>query len=203
MLRHYSTITLAVCCLVFLSPQTQAAKLLILGDSLSAAYGFEERSGWGSLIKNHFQANHKIINASISGDTTGGGLMRLPQLLTKFSPTHVIIELGANDGLRGYPISIIEDNIKEMIEICRSKAARPILFGMRIPGNYGSRYAEGFANIYTKIATEKHVDLINFDFYEITETQSLIQSDGLHPTASAQPIIKEKVQQFLIKTLGF
>ncbi len=129
--------------------------------------------------------------------------MRLPQLLTKFSPTHVIIELGANDGLRGYPISIIEDNIKEMIEICRSKAARPILFGMRIPGNYGSRYAEGFANIYTKIATEKHVDLINFDFYEITETHSLIQSDGLHPTASAQPIIKEKVQQFLIKTLGF
>ena len=170
---------------------------------MSAAYGFEEGSGWVSLIENNFQANHEIINASISGDTTSGGLLRLPQLLTKFSPTHVIIELGANDGLRGYPLSIIEDNIKKMIEICRSKASTPILFGMRIPGNYGSRYAEGFANIYTKIAIEKNVDLMNFDFYEITETQSLIQSDGLHPAASAQPIIKEKVQQFLIKTLGF
>ena len=156
-----------------------------------------------SLIKHHFQPDHEIINASISGDTTGGGLMRLPQLLIKFSPTHVIIELGANDGLRGYPLSFIEENIKKMIEICRSKGARPILFGMRIPGNYGSRYAEGFANIYSKVATEKKVDLLNFDFYEIAETQSLIQSDGLHPTVKAQPIIKEKVQQFLTKTLGY
>ena len=90
-----------------------------------------------------------------------------------------------------------------MIEICRSKAAKPILFGMRIPGNYGTRYTEGFANIYTKIATKKGVDLLNFDFYEIATTQSLIQSDGLHPTAKAQPIIKEKVQQFLTTTLGF
>ena len=192
-----------VCCFVFFCPQNHAAKLLVLGDSLSSSYGFEEQSGWVSLIADHFRPNHEIINASISGDTTGNGLFRLPQLLNKFSPTHVLIELGANDGLRGYPLYIIEENIEKMIEICRSKAAKPILFGMRIPGNYGTRYAEGFANIYTKIATKKGVDLLNFDFYEIATTQSLIQSDGLHPTASAQPIIKEKVQQFLTTTLGF
>ena len=138
--------------LLLLCGSSHGATLLILGDSLSASYGIAEQRGWISLLSGELAPQHRIVNASISGDTSGGGLARLPRLLEEYSPDFVLIELGANDGLRGAPLGLIEKNITQMIELCRRRGTQPLLFGMRIPANYGRRYS---CLLYTSDAADE------------------------------------------------
>jgi acyl-CoA thioesterase-1 len=169
----------------------------VLGDSLSAGYGVNQGSGWVALLRNDLGEGHSIINGSISGDTTGGGLYRLPQLLEKFSPDYVLLELGGNDGLRGQPLALMQNNLQAMIKLCREAGAEPILFGMRLPPNYGRRYSEAFAAVYPSLAKQEQVLLIPFQLEQLSVTEGMIQEDGLHPTALAQPIIKDLIKSHI------
>ena len=187
-----------LCCLfILLGANTYGSTLLVLGDSLSAGYGVNQGSGWVALLRNDLGVEHSIINGSISGDTTGGGLYRLPQLLEKFTPDYVLLELGGNDGLRGQPVNLMKGNLRTMIELCRQAGAQPILFGMRLPPNYGRRYSDAFAAVYPELAEEANVPLIPFQLEELAITDGMIQEDGLHPTALAQPIIKDVVKSYI------
>lgn len=195
------SLTLALkrlCCLfILLGANTYGSTLLVLGDSLSAGYGINQGSGWVDLLGQDWKDRHQIINGSISGDTTGGGLNRLPLLLEKFSPDYVLLELGGNDGLRGQPLSLMKNNLLAMIKLCRDAGAEPILFGMRLPPNYGRRYSDAFAAVYPQLSAQEKVLLIPFQLEELAVTDGMIQQDGLHPTAKAQPIIKQVIKDYL------
>jgi acyl-CoA thioesterase-1 len=195
------SLTLALrrlCCLfILLGANTYGSTLLVLGDSLSAGYGINQGKGWVELLRHDWNNRHQLINGSISGDTTGGGLNRLPLLLEKFSPDYVLLELGGNDGLRGQPLSLMKNNLLAMIKLCRDAGAEPILFGMRLPPNYGRRYSDAFAAVYPQLSAQEKVVLIPFQLEELTVTEGMIQQDGLHPTAKAQPIIKQVIKDYL------
>lgn len=187
-----------LCCLfILLSANSYGSTLLVLGDSLSAGYGVNQGSGWVALLREDLGEGHTIINGSISGDTTGGGLYRLPQLLQEYSPDYVLLELGGNDGLRGQPVALMKGNLRAMIDLVRNAGAEPILFGMRLPPNYGRRYSDAFAAVYPQLAEEAQVPLIPFQLEELTVTEGMIQEDGLHPTAQAQPIIKDLIKRYI------
>ena len=187
-----------LCCLfILLGANSYGSTLLVLGDSLSAGYGVNQGSGWVALLRDDLGEGHTIINGSISGDTTGGGLYRLPQLLQEYSPDYVLLELGGNDGLRGQPVALMKGNLRAMIDLVRDAGAEPILFGMRLPPNYGRRYSDAFAAVYPQLAEETKVPLIPFQLEELTITEGMIQEDGLHPTALAQPIIKDLVKSYI------
>ena len=187
-----------LCCLfILLGANTYGSTLLVLGDSLSAGYGINQGNGWVELLRHDWNDHHQIINGSISGDTTGGGLNRLPLLLEKFSPDYVLLELGGNDGLRGQPLNLMKNNLLTMIKLCREAGAEPILFGMRLPPNYGRRYSDAFAAVYPQLSAQEKVVLIPFQLEELAVTEGMIQQDGLHPTAKAQPIIKQVIKEYL------
>ena len=187
-----------VCCLfILLGANTYGSTLLVLGDSLSAGYGITQKNGWVALLRDDWGESHQVINGSISGDTTGGGLNRLPLLLETFRPDYVLLELGGNDGLRGQPINLMKRNLLAMIELCRQAGAEPVLFGMRLPPNYGRRYSDAFAAVYPLLAQQKEVLLIPFQLEQLAITEGMIQEDGLHPTALAQPIIKDVIKAAL------
>ena len=187
-----------VCCLfILLGANTYGSTLLVLGDSLSAGYGVTQKNGWVALLRDDWGESHQIINGSISGDTTGGGLNRLPLLLETFSPDYVLLELGGNDGLRGQPVNLIKRNLLAMIGLCRQAGAEPVLFGMRLPPNYGRRYSDAFAAVYPQLSEQKKVLLIPFQLEKLAITEGMIQEDGLHPTALAQPIIKDVIKAAL------
>jgi acyl-CoA thioesterase-1 len=187
-----------LCCLfILLGANTYGSTLLVLGDSLSAGYGINQDRGWVALLRSDLGPDHQIINGSISGDTTGGGLNRLPVLLEKYSPDYVLLELGGNDGLRGQPLSLMKRNLQAMISLVRKAGAEPILFGMRLPPNYGRRYSDAFAAVYPQLASEENLLLIPFQLEELAITEGMIQEDGLHPTALAQPVIKEVVRGYI------
>jgi acyl-CoA thioesterase-1 len=185
------------CLLILLGANTYGSTLLVLGDSLSAGYGVNQESGWVALLRDDLGNGHQIINGSISGDTTGGGLNRLPLLLEKFSPDYVLLELGGNDGLRGQPLNLMQRNLLAMIELCRQAGAEPVLFGMRLPPNYGRRYSDAFAAVYPQLSEQEKVMLIPFQLEELAITEGMIQEDGLHPTTLAQPIIKDVIKDYL------
>lgn len=192
------TIFKRLCCLfILLGANTYGSTLLVLGDSLSAGYGVNQGSGWVALLRNDLGDDHQVINGSISGDTTGGGLDRLPRLLKEYSPDYVLLELGGNDGLRGQPLSLMKGNLQAMIDLVREAGAEPILFGMRLPPNYGRRYSDAFAAVYPQLAEAQKVLLIPFQLEELAVTEGMIQEDGLHPTALAQPSIKEVVREYI------
>ena len=187
-----------LCCLfILLGANTYGSTLLVLGDSLSAGYGVTQKNGWVSLLRDDWGESHQIINGSISGDTTGGGLNRLPLLLETFSPDYVLLELGGNDGLRGQPVNLMKRNLLAMIGLCRQAGAEPVLFGMRLPPNYGRRYSDAFAAVYPQLSEQKKVLLIPFQLEKLAITEGMIQEDGLHPTALAQPIIKDVIKAAL------
>ena len=187
-----------LCCLfILLGANTYGSTLLVLGDSLSAGYGINQGEGWVALLRSDLGPDHQIINGSISGDTTGGGLNRLPVLLEKYSPNYVLLELGGNDGLRGQPLSLMKRNLQAMITLVRKAGAEPILFGMRLPPNYGRRYSDAFAAVYPQLAAEENLLLIPFQLEELAVTEGMIQEDGLHPTALAQPVIKEVIRGYI------
>jgi acyl-CoA thioesterase-1 len=179
--------------LFLLAGNSSASTLLVLGDSLSAGYGINPDNGWVNLLRADMEPHLKIINASISGDTTGNGLARLPLLLEKFKPTHVLLELGGNDGLRGHPLARTKSNLQTMIDLCRAQDAQPILFAMRLPPNYGKRYTDRFARLFPALAEEQDIPLVPFQFEKLVLTEGMIQQDGIHPTELAQPIIKQAV----------
>lgn len=185
----------------------EPVKLLVLGDSLSAAHGLTLDDGWVSLLGQRLhqgshgrigQASHNgaevtVINASISGETTAGGLERLPGLLAEHQPDAVIIALGANDGLRGFPLADIEDRLVRLVDTARSGAAareaNVLLLGVRLPPNYGAAYSEGFQRLFPAVAERTGVALVPRMLEGVSERWELMQPDGLHPTAEAQPLI--------------
>ncbi len=163
--------------------------LLVLGDSLSAAYGIDPQHGWVALLQKRLdQENHdyQVINASISGETTSGGMSRLPALLQRYQPRVVIIALGANDGLRGLSNKQMHTNLSDMIEQTKIRGAAVLLVGMQLPPNYGPAYTQLFNDTFKQLATIKSVALVPFLLNDIGEDKSLFQADGLHPTAKAQ-----------------
>jgi|TARA_B110000444_G_scaffold234274_1_gene244454 acyl-CoA thioesterase I len=187
-----------LCCLfILLGANTYGSTLLVLGDSLSAGYGIDPENGWVNLLQDDLGDDHKVVNGSISGDTTGGGLARLPLLLEKFQPDFVILELGGNDGLRGQPLKLMKQNLAAMIALCTEANALPVLFGMRIPPNYGRRYTMAFAAVYEQLADETDTLLIPFQLEDLAITEGMIQQDGLHPTEKAQLAIKAVVAQII------
>ena len=161
--------------LMLMAQGSAASTLLILGDSLSAGYGIDADKGWVNLLRSDLDGQHRVINASISGDTTGNGLARLPVLLEKFKPTHVLLELGGNDGLQGHPLSRMRSNLQRMIALCREYNAQPILFGMRLPPNYGKRYADTFAAVFEDLADKENLPLVPFQFEQLVVTEGMSQ----------------------------
>ncbi|MBS8241393.1 arylesterase [Marinobacter lipolyticus] len=164
--------------------------LLIVGDSLSAAYGVQTDEAWVALLRARLDSEGleqwEVVNASISGETTDGGLRRLPRLLKQNNPDVVVIELGGNDGLRGFPPQVIENNLARMIEQVREAGAQPLLVGMQIPPNYGERYTQAFAGIFPKLARQYDTALVEFFLAGIYDQDGMMQDDGIHPTAEAQ-----------------
>ncbi len=172
--------------------ELQEHKLLVLGDSLSAAYGLTQQQGWVYLLRKAWESENKsiaVINGAISGDTTDGGLSRLPRLLDLHTPTHLLIELGGNDALQGHNPSKIRANIEKMIQLTKQSNVEVILQEMQIPTNYGRRYTDMFMRVYKDLAKEYEIALIPFFLEEIALNKELMQNDGIHPTAEAQPMI--------------
>lgn len=164
----------------------------MFGDSISAAYGMETNLGWVSLLSERL-VDHQIINASVNGETTGGGLVRLQKTLDAHQPDIVILELGGNDGLRGYPIGKIEANLDAMTRMSESAGARVLLIGMVLPPNYGQRYTTAFEGVFSDIADRFELAFVPFILDGVATYSGLIQRDGIHPKAEAQPMIMEDI----------
>jgi len=164
----------------------------VLGDSLSAGFGINIRDGWTTLLQNKLDKEgygYKVINASISGETTSGGLKRLPRALKVHQPEIVIVELGGNDGLRATPIPVFKQNLTDIILLSRESGAEVVLTGIQMPPNYGERYTEEFAAVYFDLAAELDIPLVPFFLKNIALNLSLMQPDQIHPTTEAQPML--------------
>jgi acyl-CoA thioesterase I len=184
-----------------------APVLLVVGDSLSAEYGLRRGSGWVSLLEQRLAQRghrHRVVNASISGDTTSGGRSRLPALLDKHRPAVVLIELGGNDALRGLPMEMTRDNLQAMAQASRQAGAQVLMLGMEMPPNYGARYAEAFRQSYQQAAKATGAALLPFflkGVADVPEATRLFQADRIHPNESAQPIMLDNVWPALAKLL--
>ncbi len=192
-------LTLSVLCLLLttrLLANEAGFRLMVFGDSLSAAYGMDVADGWVELLSHKLREENyqvEVINGSISGETTTGGLARLPSLLDTYKPNLVILELGGNDGLRGLPLPIIRENLLKLIELSKSSGAEVLLAGIQIPPNYGVRYTEPFYQQFQEIAQEKNLPLVPFLIDGIPQQVELMQEDGIHPKAEAQYMIVNNV----------
>lgn len=170
--------------------------MLVVGDSLSAEYGIARGAGWVSLLEQKLKAEKipaKVVNASISGETTIGGRTRMPALLDQHKPDVVVLELGANDGLRGLPVASAEGNLRAMVNMAQQKQAKVVLVGMRMPPNYGRAYTESFFNMYKKLSQETKSPLVPFMLEGVADNPALFQQDRLHPTAAAHPTILNNI----------
>lgn len=170
--------------------------ILVLGDSLSAGYGLPRESGWVSLLERRLKTQgypHRVVNASISGDTSAGGLSRLPATLEAQRPQIVLIELGANDGLRAQPVKALRGNLEKLVGLSRAAGATPVLFEMRIPSNYGPAYTESFAQVFGDTARALKTPLVPFFLAAIAADPKQFQDDGIHPNAAAQPGLLDAV----------
>nr|WP_308633769.1 arylesterase [Massilia sp. YIM B02769] len=170
--------------------------VLVVGDSLSAEYGLTRGTGWVALLEQKLKAEKidaRIVNASISGETTSGGRARLPALLTQHKPQIVVIELGANDGLRGLPVASAEANLRQMVTLSQKQDAKVMLIGMRMPPNYGRAYTERFFNMYGTLSKDMKAPLVPFMLEGVADKPALFQADRLHPNAQAHPIILNNI----------
>lgn len=204
MKKWLSKIALVAYLAVGLVSAAFAQTVLVVGDSISAAYGLETQQGWVALLEQKIkQANisARIVNASISGDTTAGGLQRLPQLLAEHQPSVVVLELGGNDGLRGLSLDAMHANLQQMIELAKAQQAQVVLLGMQLPPNYGPRYTQNFAQVYQQLATEHEIRLVPFFLEGIGGVAGMMQADGIHPVAEAQPILLANVWPILEQVL--
>lgn len=161
--------------------------MLVVGDSLSASYGVPRSEGWVALLEQRLGDGYRVVNASISGDTTSSGLARLPRALSVHEPAAVIIGLGGNDGLRGYPLADLRANLDAMITATTRAGADVVLVGVTIPPNYGPDYRRGFADVYKELAATHSVPLVWFAIEDVASRPGMLQDDGVHPTAAAQP----------------
>lgn len=181
-----------------------SSTLLVMGDSLSAAYNLRQQDGWVSLLKNELSTSHPnihIVNASISGETSQGGLSRFTPLLQEYSPQWVILELGANDALRGYPLSQTTQNLGKMIDLAQSNKAKVLLIGNRIPQNYGKKYTEMFFTLYKNLSEKYNTAYLPFMLNNVALNTSLMQNDGLHPNAAGQAIVLQNILPYLMPLL--
>ncbi len=173
-----------------------APAILVMGDSLSAAYGIEPAQGWVALLGERLKADgyaYKVVNASVSGETSAGGLTRLPKALGRHKPAIVILELGANDGLRGTPPESLEENLTHMIDLARRAGAKVLLVGMLLPPNYGPEYSQAFAEVYPRLAKRYQLPLVPFLLDGVAQDRELMQQDGLHPLAPAELRVLDNV----------
>jgi acyl-CoA thioesterase-1 len=197
-IRLVAVVVFAAACSAAASAQSQT--VLIVGDSLSSGLGVDADKSWVALLQNRLEAEgygYRVVNASISGDTTGGGLRRLPRALEQHDPDIVVLELGGNDGLRGTPVDIIHRNLAQMIELARDGGAAVILAGMQMPPNYGSAYTEAFARLYPDLASHFGVGLVSFFLEGVALDPTFMQADGIHPNEAGQPILLQNVWRVL------
>ena len=177
-----------------------AGTILVFGDSLSAAYGIRPEQGWVPLLVQRLHAQgygYQVVNASVSGETSSGGLERLPRALELHTPEIVILELGANDGLRGLPVSALRENLARMVQLAQATGARVLLVGIRIPPNYGSRYTEEFARVFPEVAQQYHLPLVPFLLDKVALDPALMQEDGMHPNAAGEPPVLDTLWPYL------
>jgi acyl-CoA thioesterase I len=192
--------------IVSLVSMTAMAKpvIIVLGDSISAGYGIEVDEGWVALVQKKLIEsclNYSVINASISGDTSAGGLARIDPILTADKPAFVLLQLGANDGLRGLSPVLMKNNLAGIVRRAQKAGAKVILLGMKIPPNYGKRYVELFYNVYPQLAKELDIPFVPFLLEDVALNKDLMQADGLHPNAKAQPILADKIETYLFPLL--
>jgi len=176
--------------------EQSAPVILVFGDSLSAGYGIHVEQGWVSLLARKISQlgyGFRVINASISGETTAGGLARLPHALEVQQPRILVLELGANDGLRGLPLAGTHDNLERMITLARARGVTVLLLGMRLPPNYGERYTSGFLNMYADLAQAHQLVLVPFLLDRVALDPALMQADGMHPNEAGQPLLLDNV----------
>ncbi len=196
-LNNFSAVFFVLSCLLLSGYAHSAPKtLLVLGDSLSAEYGLARGTGWVALLEKKLASkkiNRRVINASISGETSSGGKARLAALLKIHQPEIVIIELGGNDALRGLDLNASEQNFRDMINMSKENKAKPLLVAMQIPPNYGKAYTEKFFSMYAKLAKDTQTALVPFFLKGVAEKSELFQPDRIHPTAEAHPIMLENV----------
>jgi acyl-CoA thioesterase-1 len=189
--------------LLFIALQNAVASdrtILVFGDSLSAAYGIRPEQGWVALLTQRLQSQgygYEIVNASVSGETTSGGLQRLPRALQLHQPGIVVLELGGNDGLRGLPLGTTRDNLGQMVRLAQQAGAQLLLVGIRIPPNYGPRYTEEFAGIFPTLAKQYHLPLVPFFLQNVAQDPSRMQEDGVHPNALGEPQVLETLWPYL------
>lgn len=179
---------------------SEPLSILILGDSLSASFGMKENQGWVYQLNQALQqqkAPYTLINASISGETTAGGLTRLPRILAKQNIDYLLVELGGNDGLRGFPPSVIKNNLLQIIQLAQQKSIKVLLMEIKIPPNYGARYNQLFNQTFTKVANISDINLLSFFMESIAIRPELMQTDGIHPNIKAQPLIVTLMKQQL------
>jgi acyl-CoA thioesterase-1 len=182
----------------------EAPTVLVFGDSLSAGFGIDVDQSWPTLLQSRLQDQgyeHRVVNASISGETTEGGAARIPSTLERFRPSVVILELGGNDGLRGFPPERMRGNLRTIIQTSKDSGAAVVLLGIRIPSNYGSRYTTAFETIFRELADELDVPWIEFFMDGIAMNEELMQEDGIHPNAEAQPILLDNAWPIIREAL--
>jgi acyl-CoA thioesterase I len=188
---------LAVLMVASASAQAEAPVILVFGDSISAGYGLAHvEQGWVELLKTRLNAQgygYQVVNASVSGETTAGGLARLPRALELHHPKIVVLELGGNDGLRALPIAQMRSNLTQMVDLASAAGAKVLLLGMRMPPNYGPQYTEQFSMVFSDLAREKKLPLVPFLLTDIALSPTLLQGDDIHPNAAGQPILVENV----------
>jgi len=192
--------TIAFLLFVILALPVQARSLIVLGDSLSAAYQMDLEQGWVYLLQQRLDQQGyslKVINASVSGDTTQNGIARLHRLLQESEPEIVVIELGGNDGLRGTPLLAIERNLSRLIDMAQGKGAKVLLLGMQLPTNYGKAYTQRFSQTYPTVARKKEVPLVPFFMEQVALFPERMQEDGIHPSAAGQPYLLDTMWPYL------
>ena len=196
--RLAALLTLTIVCL----PAAHGAEqtIVVVGDSLSSGYGIAAEQSWVAMLEDRLQAEgygYRIVNASIAGDTSAGGLARLPRLLAAHDPQLVVIELGGNDGLRGQPVAALRDNLAKMIEMAKQSGAAVVLAGIQIPPNYGTTYTQALAAVYPELAERFETPLIEFILEDVALRRDLMQPDGIHPNAAGQEVVLANVWRVL------
>lgn len=179
-----------------------AARIVVFGDSLSAAYGLRPEQGWVRLLQQQLGSTHQVVNSSLSGETTAGGLARLPAVLRQQRPDVLILELGGNDGLRGLPLPAMQDNLSAMVRLAQRAGARVLLIGMALPPNYGPDYGAKFRQVYDKVARRHKVPLVPLLVAGFEQDLALFQGDGIHPVAEAQPRMVRNVLPALTQLIA-
>jgi acyl-CoA thioesterase-1 len=202
--RNLATlVVLAVACVTAAHGAGQT--IVVVGDSLSSGYGIAAEQSWVAMLEDRLQAEgygYRVVNASIAGDTSAGGLARLPRLLAAHEAHLVVIELGGNDGLRGQPVAMVRDNLAKMIELSKESGAEVVLAGIQIPPNYGQTYTQALAAIYPELAVRFEVPLIEFILEDVALNRELMQPDGIHPNAAGQKVVFANVWRVLSPLLA-